>query len=173
MSAANPPPSAEHERLRDLATLAARRAARALADFTKSVVRAGPLRESVAGKLPTCDSGVFFAMDGWVTGRLALLFDPLSRRSLIRMLLDEEESEAPPEMVASALCELANILASQAVSAIADARGSLVSVSVPHFEPELASTRFASACGGALVLSCEIAASDLELRIVLALAPSA
>jgi chemotaxis protein CheY-P-specific phosphatase CheC len=108
---------------------------------------------------------------------VALFFDALSRRALVRLLLDEDEPEAPAEMVASGLCELSNILASQAVSAIADAHGERISLSVPDLSLELATGRFCelrAARGrreGALAFASEIAARDLELRILLVVGP--
>jgi chemotaxis protein CheY-P-specific phosphatase CheC len=172
-----PIPPEEQQRLRDLAALGARRAARSLAEFTGAVVRAGAVREAEPAKLPPFETGVIFAVEGWLEGHLALFVDALSRRSLVRLLLDEEEPETPADMVASALCELANILVSQTVSAIADARGSLISLSVPELALELASSRFCAARAargertGALAYASELSAPDLELRILLVVAP--
>jgi chemotaxis protein CheY-P-specific phosphatase CheC len=178
MSATRAPiPPAEQQRLRELASLGARRAARSLAEFAGAVVRAGPPREIEAAKLPPFDTGVIFSVGGWLSGHLALFVDALSRRSLVRLLLDEEEVEAPPDMVASALCEVANIVVSQTVSAIADARGSLISLSVPELALEAASTQFSAARAargeqaGALAFASELSAPDLELRILLVVAP--
>jgi chemotaxis protein CheY-P-specific phosphatase CheC len=170
-------PPAELERLRGLASLAAQRAARSLADFLGAPAQAGEPREMDPVKLPACETGVIFAIEGWLEGHVALFFDALSRRALVRLLLDEDEPEAPADMVASALCELSNILASQAVSAIADAHGGRISLSVPDLSLELASGRFCelrAARGrrtGALAFASEVAARDLELRILLVVAP--
>ena len=84
---------------------------------------------------------MIFGVEGQLTGQLALCFDLHSRRALVRLLLDEDEPEAPPDMVASALCELANIVASQTVSAIADALGASISLSVPELVLERAAAR--------------------------------
>ena len=170
-------PPAELERLRGLALLAAQRAARSLANFLGAPAQAGEPREMDPVKVPACETGVIFAIDGWLEGHVALFFDALSRRALIRLLLDEDEPEAPADMVASALCELSNILASQAVSAIADAHGERISLSVPDLWLERATGRFCelrAARGpraGALAFVSEIAARDLELRILLVVAP--
>ena len=170
-------PAAELERLRGLAALAAQRAAGSLTDFLGVPAQAGEPREFEPDKLPGCETGVIFAVEGWLAGHVALFFDALSRRALIRLLLDEEEPEAPGDMVASGLCELSNILASQAVSAIADAHGERISLSVPDLPLELATERFCerrAARGrraGALAFASEIAARDLELRILLVVAP--
>jgi chemotaxis protein CheY-P-specific phosphatase CheC len=170
-------PAAELERLRGLAALAAQRAAGSLSDFLGVAAQAGEPREFEPDKLPGCDTGVIFAVEGWLAGHVALFFDTLSRRALIRLLLDEEEPEAPGDMVASGLCELSNILASQAVSMIADAHGGRISLSVPDLSLELATGRFCelrAARGrraGALAFASEIAAGDLDLRILLVVAP--
>jgi len=168
---------AERGRLRDLAELAAQRAASSLARFAGVFVQASGLRELEPAKLPSFDTGVTFSVEGWLTGHVALFVDSLSRRSLVKLLLDEEEPEAPADMVASGLCELANILASQAVSAIADACGERISLSVPDLSLELASGRFCEARAargkGAPAFASELVARDLELRILLVIAPDA
>ena len=62
-------------------------------------------------------------------------------------------------------------------SAIADAHGERISLSVPDLSLELASGRFCELRGarggraGALAFASEIAARDLELRILLVVAP--
>jgi chemotaxis protein CheY-P-specific phosphatase CheC len=166
-------PPAERERLRELASLGARRAARSLGEFAGVVVRAGAPVETEPAKLAPYDSGVIFAVEGWLTGHVALFVDALSRRTLVKLLLDEEEPEASADMVASALCELANILVSQTVSGIADARGSRIALSIPQLWLDLASARFceARAARGSLAFASELSAPDLELRILLVVAP--
>jgi chemotaxis protein CheY-P-specific phosphatase CheC len=172
-----PTPPGERARLRELAALAAERAARSLAQFTGLPAEAGVLREAELGKLASYQTGVAFAVEGWFTGHVALFVDAPSRHALIRLLLDEEEPEAPADMVASGLCELANILASQAVSAIADARGERISLSVPDLSLDLAVSRFCElrlergAGAESLALASEIVVRDLELRILLVIAP--
>ena len=88
------------------------------------------------------ETGILFEVEGRLAGRLGLFLDPSTRRSLVRLLLDEEEPEAPPDRVESALCELANIVASQTVSAIADALGGSISLSVPRLALEQAGAAF-------------------------------
>jgi CheY-specific phosphatase CheX len=167
---------AEVQRLRELTALGARRAARSLGEFAGVTVRAGAAHEIEPAKLPPFDTGVIFGVGGWLAGHLALFVDALGRRALVRLLLDEDEPEAPPDMVASALCELANIVVSQTVSAIADARGSLISLSVPELALEAASARFAAARAARgehaapLAFTSELVAPDLELRVLLVLA---
>ena len=122
---------------------------------------------------------MIFRVEGQLTGHLALCLDLLSRRALVRLLLDEDEPEAPPDMVASALCELANIVASQTVSAIADALGAAISLSVPELALERAAARLwelrAERGEGArdLAFISELSAPGAELRVLLVIAPDA
>ena len=103
----------------------------------------------------------------------------LARRALVRLLLDEDEPEAAPDMVASALSELANIVASQAVSAIADAVGGAISLSVPELALERAAARLwemrAEREGEAReqAVLCELSAPATDLRVLLVIAPDA
>jgi chemotaxis protein CheY-P-specific phosphatase CheC len=162
--------------LRSLAELGAERAARVLAQLTETRVDVGPLRPGAALAAPPFDTGVIFRMEGGLGGHLGLFLDRASRRSLVRLLLDEEESETPPEMVASALCEVANIVASQTASAIADALDTTISLSVPQLALESAPTRFGEARGaahGGFAVASELASPAAELRALLVFAPDA
>jgi chemotaxis protein CheY-P-specific phosphatase CheC len=140
-------------------------------------VYAGPLRTGGASKTPPFETGVIFWFEGAIGGHLALCLDLLARRTLVRLLLDEDEPEAPPDMVASALSELANIVASQAVSAIADAVGGAISLSVPELVLERATARLremrAEREGDArqLAFLSELSAPGAELRLLLVIAP--
>jgi chemotaxis protein CheY-P-specific phosphatase CheC len=164
-------------RLRELAGLGAQRAAEVLAGFAGANVQAGPLKAGEALAAPLFQTGVIFRVEGPLSGRLALCFDLLSRKSLVRLLLDEDEPEASPDMVASALCELANIVASQTVSAIADVLGAAISISVPELLLERAAARLLELHGERgeaardLVFVSELTAPGAELRLLLALAP--
>ena len=162
---------------RGLASLGAQRAAQALATLAGSQVGVGPLRAEAALKAPPGETGILFEVGGRLTGRLGLFLDALTRRSLVRLLLDEEEPEAPAEMVVSALCELGNIVASQTVSAIADALGAGITLSVPELVLERAGAAFVAAGSargaGALVFATELAAPGAELCVLLVLAPDA
>ena len=167
------------ERLRELATLGAQRAARALGDLAGARVAVESLRASDALKSPPCELGVLFEVGGRLQGRLGLFLDASTRRALVRLLLDEEEPEAPPEMVASALCELGNIVASQTVSAIADTLGEAITLSVPRLVSERAGAAFvesAAAPSGAMrepAFANALAAPAAELRVLLVFAPDA
>jgi chemotaxis protein CheY-P-specific phosphatase CheC len=164
-------------RLHELAALGAQRAARALGELAGTRVGVGPLRAGDALKPPPFETGVLFEVGGRLSGRLGLFLDALSRRALVRLLLDEDEPEAPADMVASALCELANIVASQTVSAIADDLGGRISLSVPKLVLERAGESFVEARatrGGALsdlAFASELAAPAAELRVLLVFAP--
>jgi chemotaxis protein CheY-P-specific phosphatase CheC len=173
---ATPSSATDLERLRELATLGAERAASALGELAGAIVGAGPLRSGDAEKAPPFEIGILFEVEGRLSGRLGLFLDALTRRALVRLLLDEEEPEAPAEMVASALCELANIVASQTVSAIADRLGGGISLSVPRLVFERAGAAFVEARAArdgstrALAFASELAAPAVELRVLLVLA---
>ena len=180
MSAREPKyPHESPERLRELAALGARRAAQALGELAGARVAVEPLRTSDALKAPPCEMGVLFEVGGRLKGRLGLFLDASTRRTLVRLLLDEEEPEAPAEMVASALCELGNIVASQTVSAIADLLGDGITLSVPRLVLERAGAAFVEA-GLAqpddlrdLAFANALAAPAAELRMLLVFAPDA
>jgi CheY-specific phosphatase CheX len=163
-----------HERLRGLVSLGSQRAARVLAEFAGTAVQAGGLRAGEALESPLFETGVIFAIEGQLNGHLAFCFDPLSRRTLVRLLLDEDEPEAPPDMVASALGELANIVASQTVSAIADVLGGVISLSVPELVLDEVVARMQDLRSergkGDLAASCELSAPGTELRVLLVIA---
>jgi chemotaxis protein CheY-P-specific phosphatase CheC len=166
-------------RLRELASLGAERAACVLGEFAGGDVHASPLRPATVLKAPPFETGVIFRIDGQLTGTLAICLDQQARRTLVRLLLDEDEPEAPPDMVASALSELANIVASQAVSAIADELRGSVSLSVPQLELERAAARVweARAERGQhsreLAFVSELSAPGTDLRVMLVIAPDA
>ncbi|HEY8155954.1 MAG TPA: chemotaxis protein CheC [Myxococcota bacterium] len=180
MSATATPGAAERrQRLRELAGLGAQRASEVLAEMAGTGVQVGPLKSGAALEAPAFETGVIFRIEGEISGQLALCFDLLARRTLVRLLLDEDEPEAAPDMVASALCELANIVASQTVSAIANVLGARVSLSVPELRLERAGARLfelrAEQGEGArdLVFVNELSAPAAELRVLLAIAPDA
>ncbi len=173
---ATPSSATSLERLHELATLGAERAACALGELAGASVGAGPLRAGDAEKAPPFEIGILFEVEGHLSGRLGLFLDALTRRALVRLLLDEEEPEAPVDMVASALCELANIVASQTVSAIADSLGAGISLSVPRLVFERAGAAFVEARSTRgdqpreLAFASELAAPAAELRVLLVFA---
>lgn len=177
--AARSDPAAQRLRLRELASLGAQRAAKVLGELAGMDVYAGPLRTGRALKTPPFETAVIFRVEGELEGHLAFCLDLLARRALVRLLLDEDEPEAAPDMVASALSELANIVASQAVSAIADAVGGAISLSVPELALERAAARLwemrAEREGEAReqAFLCELSAPGTELRVLLVIAPDA
>ncbi len=174
-AARNTPTSAE--RLRELASLGAQRAAQALGQLAGIRVEVGPACACDATKALPFEAGVLFEVGGQLTGRLGLFLDGLTRRSLVRLLLDEEEPEAPSDMVASALCEFGNIVASQTVSAIADTLGAGITLSVPRLALERAGSAFVAACAargeaaGELTFASELEAPGAELHLLLIFAP--
>jgi hypothetical protein len=169
-------PQAGHERLHELASLGAKRAAHALGEFAGASVLAGPLRADAALAVPPFEIGILFEVEGRLSGRLGLFLDALTRRSLVKLLLDEEEPEAAPDMVESALCELANIVASQALSAIADRLGAGISLSIPRLVIERAGNAFVASAAarartsGGVAFVSELASPAAELRLLLVLA---
>ena len=177
--ATTPDAAARRQRLRALAWLGAQRAARVLAELAGASVQAGELRAAQTLKSPPFETGVIFRVEGQLTGQLAICVDVLSRRALVRLLLDEDEPEASPDMVESALCEFANIVASQTVSAIADAVGGVISLSVPELALERAAARLweVRAERGDVALdlafTSELSAPGTELRLLLVIAPDA
>jgi hypothetical protein len=79
-----------------------------------------------ARRLAARRAGALFALGGAVPGALAVLFTARARGAIARAL--GPAAAADP---ASALAEVANIVASQAVCAIADGLGARVALSVP------------------------------------------
>ena len=169
--------AARRERLHALAWLGAQRAAKVFAELAGASVQAGELRAGQALESPPFETGVIFRIEGQLTGQLAICLDLLSRRALVRLLLDEDEPEASPDMVESALCEFANIVASQTVSAIADSLGEVIALSVPELALERVAARLweVRAERGEIArdftFTSELSASGMELRVLLVIAP--
>jgi chemotaxis protein CheY-P-specific phosphatase CheC len=97
----------------------------------------------------------------------------------VRLLLDEDEPEAPLDMVESALCEFANIVASQTVSAIADSLGGVIALSVPELALERVAARLWEVRAGRgevardFTFTSELSAPAVELSVMLVIAPDA
>jgi chemotaxis protein CheY-P-specific phosphatase CheC len=163
--------AARVEHLRELVALGATRAARAIGELASVRVEAGALSVGAWTELPGFDSAVLFEVEGRLGGGLALSLDAASRRMLLRRLLGAEESAAPADTVASALAEVANIVASQSLSAIADALGGKISHSVPRAERSaaaLADWMSERAAGPrSFVAVCELCAPRAGLRLQL------
>ncbi len=80
-------------------------------------------------------------MEGAVGGLVGIFLPPAARDRVVSVLVPEEESES--SVIESALREAANIVASQAISAIADFLGDRITLSVPVLVEEQAAPAFA------------------------------
>ncbi len=131
----------ELDRWAELANIGAGHAAGALAVLLGRTIRMQVPRLSEAPTrapepaAPEPDAtGVLFRVEGGFGGSLAVLFPDSARASLLARLLGTPESESAPEQVESALGEAGNILASHALSALADTLAARVVPSVPQVE---------------------------------------
>jgi chemotaxis protein CheY-P-specific phosphatase CheC len=120
-------PDKQGSRVRELARVSAQASARAFGQLCAQQVRADEARvcsgsgAAVVGKL---DTGIFFELEGDANGVVALLLTDAGRDGVIERLGAESQAD-------SALREVGNIVASHAVSAVADRLGGCVSLSVP------------------------------------------
>jgi chemotaxis protein CheY-P-specific phosphatase CheC len=116
-------------RVLDFARLGARRAARAYGRLLGRELQPGE-PEPVAVEHPGEGvAGVVFELRGDVGGLVALLLPEPARRHLLDSLCPGSDSGS--DRAASALREAGNIVASQAVSALADHLGARIAISVP------------------------------------------
>jgi chemotaxis protein CheY-P-specific phosphatase CheC len=124
-------------RFSKLAWIGARRAAAAFASLLGREMRAGeprPRTTGGAGARGDAETAVIFEMQDAVRGLIALLLSREVCKSVFSTLCPETEaSSAAGE---SALREVGNIVASQAVSAVADHLGGRVTLSVPILAAE-------------------------------------
>ncbi len=167
-------------RLRALAQLGAGRAAAALADLLgrawKSQTRVVDSTLTLEG-VDDATLGVIFEMEGAVGGLVGIFLPPAARDRVVSALVPEEENE--PSVIESALREAANIVASQAVSAIADFLGGRITLSIPVLVEEQAAPAFAQRLAERSSRRLEMStASDLmdpeaELHALLVLSPDA
>jgi chemotaxis protein CheY-P-specific phosphatase CheC len=177
------------DRLCELASIGAGHAAGALATLlAKPFVMGVPEARAVDPQAPEAPlaaqlggpesawSGVFFDVSGGPGGTLALFVAPPARNMLIAALLGELARE--PAHAESALCEVGNIVASHALSAIGDLLHTLVLPSPPQYHALEATRAFAhllrARASAASLLRIEIELSDRagELRALLVWAPS-
>ena len=145
------PASAE---LSSLFSIGAGRGARALAGFVGGEARAGGLCVPEPDALGSYETGVSFEVGEALEGTVHVLFAPEARASLIGAL--GGGAQAHP---CAALSEVANIVASQAVSAIADALRARVTLSVPHLRER--------GCGVALARTLRTGAPALASELLL------
>jgi hypothetical protein len=113
--------------LSSLLSIGAGQGAQALAGIAGGEVRAGGLFEPEPAGLGRYETGVAFEVGEALEGTVLVLFAPAAHSRLVGALGSGAESDP-----GAALSEVANIVASQAVSAIADALRARVTLSVPR-----------------------------------------
>lgn len=134
------------DRLCEFANVGAGHAAGALAQLTGI-----PLRM----KVPVVDppaaeeegTGIFFEVEGGPGGFLAVFFSAAARDALLEALLGQVPDDS--EARGSALAEAGNILASHALSAVADLVGTRVLPKLPTTALDVPHERFAQLLEGA------------------------
>jgi hypothetical protein len=150
----------------ELAARGAAGAAAALARLVGGEPRAGRIGPPAPRALAGCETGAFFAVGGAIEGTVAVLFPAAIQGGLLAAL--GAAAQADP---ASALAEVANIVASQAVCAIGEWLRARVDLSVPRFEPLGAGRAVALALGDGPAWASELGAG--AARVLLVLLPGA
>jgi len=138
-----PAPRTSARQIRRLAYLAAGQAASSFAAFLGEDLRALEPRLCASSGAATAgrgETGVIFEVKGAVNGLIALLLPEGGREWLSSALCPGQDPEGP--MAASALGETGNIVASHAVSAMADHLGATVTLSPPTLAPSHADRVF-------------------------------
>ena len=123
-------PHLEPDAVLELSSLGAERAAAAFASLLGRPVRAlGPraVAEASLVSAGAAETAVCFEMEGALHGVVALLLTGPAREALLGAL----EADTAAAVRQSALREVGNIVASQAVSAVADRLGARIALSVP------------------------------------------
>jgi len=123
------------EMSRELGRVGARRAASAAGELLGRPVRAAEPRPCPAVGDESL-AGILFEVSGGLNGLVALLLPPAARDRLVSILCSGREVDL--ERADSALRELGNIVASRAVSGMADHLGARITLSVPTLVPEAA-----------------------------------
>ncbi len=163
--------SREVDRLAELASIGAGHAAGALAALVgrtirMEVPRVRDGREAGALAAPEEAAVVFFHVLGGPGGVLAVFFPADAHPALLERLLGVPASATPAEQAESALGEAGNILASHALSAVAD----LVETAVVPSPPELdsdAAGRLPAAPAGRLRIETPLVDRDGRLQSLL------
>jgi chemotaxis protein CheY-P-specific phosphatase CheC len=167
--------------LSELAASGADRAAAALGQVVgRSVASRAPAfcqatRSSETGPWRTA---LIFETEAALPGLVAMLLTPASQDLLLRTLLGGD-AQPDPRTRRSALCELGNIVASQAVSAMANDLGATVLLSVPELldgdvESDLAAALQARRSrGGCARVESTLSDASGDVRALLVFAPDA
>jgi chemotaxis protein CheY-P-specific phosphatase CheC len=170
----------EADRLRGLANVGAAEAAAVLAELVGRTVLAGSAQVADAGARAPGErsSGVFFEAEGQLSGVVAILLPLAARDTVLRALLGQLDADPNSEAAESALRELANIVASRTVSAIADSVGARILLSLPKLVMEGAEGALASIASrrvekGALRIEAELLDCDGSFRSLLVLVADA
>ena len=175
MSTSTGPSAAEIDRVRELTSIGAGHAAGALAVLTGRTCEMKVPRVQAASVSDPGLTGVLFELTGGTGGVLALFFPPATRDRLLRQLLGPDLTRA--EGARSALCEVGNILASHAVSALAEMVGEPMLPSPPQLALTDAAAAFAELLAQrhgatpALRIETEIVDRAGELRGILVFVP--
>jgi chemotaxis protein CheC len=134
---------AELDRLCELANVGAGHAAGALARLLGRPIVMDPprvrlaTRDAIAGAAFGVETtGIFFTIEGGIGGTLAILFPRRGRQALLEAILHDPDPHS--EEAESALREVGNMLASHALSAVADLIGDRVLPSLPVLAEEAA-----------------------------------
>jgi hypothetical protein len=152
-----------------LAASGAGRGAAALAGLVGGEPSAGRVFAPAARSLAAHETGVLFAIGGGAPGAVAVLFGSSARAVLLRAL--GPAAAADP---ASALAEVANIVASQAVCAIAEGLGARVTLSVPRLVERGAGAAVARALrGGGEAFASELGTAGERPLALLVVLPGA
>jgi chemotaxis protein CheC len=135
----------EVDRLVELAHVGASWAATALAQLvdttilTRVPVAHGPERFRVRSAWTT---GIFCDLEGVMAGTVGIFFSDEGRQSLLSKLCGSPD--LPLEHVASALCEVGNILSSQTATAMAQLAGGVILPGLPELVQDKAESVFAA-----------------------------
>ena len=132
------------DRLKELAQAAAERAASAFGLFVGNAFEVGAptlhaadTPASTGGVEPAravpggWGAGVFFEVEGDLRGHVAVLFSAPACENMLCILLGKQSEDREDAVVESALREVGNLLASHALSAIADRLGVRALASIP------------------------------------------
>ncbi len=182
----------ELDRLRELASIGAGRAAAAFARLTgrKIWMEVPSVHTGAGGSFGSEEgarereigeewtTGVFFEFEGALNALVGILFRASATEAVVRTVVGEETGPLPEHYVESALMEVGNILASHVATAIAETVGVTLLPSIPtlaigHADATLA--QLAAGRGGpqAIRIDCELHDERGELGGLLVLVPLA
>lgn len=156
----------------ELAVLGAEQAAASMAALLDRELAPRSPVASAGGAASKAATAVVFEMEGDLSGVVALLMSAPAREEVIEAL----GADTTAVVGQSALREFGNIVASQAVSAIADRLGSRITLSVPKLVDGNAGRELARRLAGrrsAAVVETALCSSEGDPEAVLLFAPDA